>query len=230
MAERAKTVCHMFVTIDGNPISDLMWDEKLGDSVEVYNRIMLGDGDAFGAGRATMQMDITVDMSPYQNTEVSYEDVIVPTEEEPFCFIIDRFGKLRWESNRYEEEGSVNSRIIEVLTEQAPAESIAYYNAMDIPYLFAGKDNFDPRLFLEKINQYYGIKTFMLSGGPRINGVFAKAGLIDEISLVVDPHLDGGAKIEPFILAEGLQNPDFRYKLKEVKVVENDILVLRYTK
>lgn len=230
MADRAKVICHMFVTMDGNPISEMMWDDRLDDAVVEYNRIMLTEGEAFGVGRNTMQMDIRVDMASYQNIPVIYEDSEVPEEQDPYCFVIDRFGKLRWENNYYVEEGFINSRIIEVLTEQAPAESLAYYKAMNIPCLFAGKEDFDPLMFLEKIKEKYHVNTFMLSGGPIINGVFAKADLVDEMILVVAPYLDGSKDTVPFICADGLKNPDKRFVLKDVKAVNNDILVVRYCK
>lgn len=230
MEQRAKTICVMFVTMDGNPISELMWDEKLDGPVAEYNRIMLTEGEAFGAGRNTMQLDIEVDMTPYKEVPVTYEDVIAGPENEPLCFIIDRFGKLRWEYNYYVEEGCINSRIIEVLTEKAPSESLAYYNAMNIPYLFAGKEDFDPQLFLEKIHKDYHVETFMLAGGPILNGVFAEAGLMDEVILVVAPYIDGGADTVPFVLGKGLKNPDAPYHLKNVRVAEGDVIVAHYVK
>jgi riboflavin biosynthesis pyrimidine reductase len=44
---------------------------------------------------------------------------------------------------------------------------------------------------LEKLGETFGLKTLLLEGGGRINGSFLKAGLIDEISLLVFPGIDG---------------------------------------
>jgi 5-amino-6-(5-phosphoribosylamino)uracil reductase len=37
----------------------------------------------------------------------------------------------------------------------------------------------------------FGLKTLLLEGGGVINGTFLKAGLIDEISLLIYPGIDG---------------------------------------
>jgi riboflavin biosynthesis pyrimidine reductase len=44
---------------------------------------------------------------------------------------------------------------------------------------------------LEALGEAFGLKTLLLEGGARINGSFLKAGLIDEISLLVYPGIDG---------------------------------------
>ena len=38
---------------------------------------------------------------------------------------------------------------------------------------------------------YFGIHTLVLCGGATINGVFLKAGMVDGISEVIVPHVEG---------------------------------------
>lgn len=56
------------------------------------------------------------------------------------------------------------------------------------------------------LGETFGIKTLLLEGGGITNGMFLKAGLIDEISLLVYPGIDGLAGI-PTIF-EYLGRPD----------------------
>ena len=44
---------------------------------------------------------------------------------------------------------------------------------------------------MEELGKAFRLKTLLLEGGGRINGSFLKAGLIDEISLLVYPGIDG---------------------------------------
>jgi riboflavin biosynthesis pyrimidine reductase len=44
---------------------------------------------------------------------------------------------------------------------------------------------------LETLGKAFGLKILLLEGGGRINGSFLKAGLIDEISLLAFPGIDG---------------------------------------
>jgi len=51
-----------------------------------------------------------------------------------------------------------------------------------------------------------GIETLLLEGGAGINGSFLAAGLVDELSLVIAPGLDGGADAERIVAAgDGLK-------------------------
>lgn len=47
-----------------------------------------------------------------------------------------------------------------------------------------------------KLKNIYGIATLILIVGAIINGVFHEKGLIDEISLVVGPYIDGKFEIK----------------------------------
>lgn len=70
---------------------------------------------------------------------------------------------------------------------------------MGIGYLICGDEDLDLNLFLEKIVKYYGFKTFYLTCGPRINSSFIKKDLVDEISLIVCPGIQGGRKELTFV-------------------------------
>ncbi len=48
---------------------------------------------------------------------------------------------------------------------------------------------------LETLAKAFGIKTLLLEGGGKINGTFLKAGLIDEVSVLIYPGIDGLAGV-----------------------------------
>lgn len=48
-------------------------------------------------------------------------------------------------------------------------------------------------MVLTKLKQHFRINTLTVCGGATINGVFLHAHLVDEISLVVVPHVNGDA-------------------------------------
>jgi len=41
------------------------------------------------------------------------------------------------------------------------------------------------------LGQHFGIRRLLLEGGGHINGAFLEAGLVDELSLLVVPGIDG---------------------------------------
>jgi len=60
-----------------------------------------------------------------------------------------------------------------------------------VSYIFAGEQDFDLGLTLEIVNRELGTKRLLVEGGGTANGAFLRAGLIDEISLVICPAADG---------------------------------------
>ena len=59
-------------------------------------------------------------------------------------------------------------------------------------YIFAGKDSLDLPLAARKLKELFGIESMLLSGGGIVDWAFLQAGLIDEISLIIPPVIDGG--------------------------------------
>lgn len=76
----------------------------------------------------------------------------------------------------------------------------------------------------------FGVKRLGLLGGGHINGGFLEAGLIDEVSLLLAPGIDG--RQGETSLFDGITDSGripVQLKLKQVKVLENDVLWLRYS-
>ena len=78
-----------------------------------------------------------------------------------------------------------------VVTKLASRRYLAFLRTMQIPYLVCGDSAIDFTQALVKLRQYFGIKKVALGGGALINGAFLKAGLVDEISLVMAPYISG---------------------------------------
>ena len=82
-------------------------------------------------------------------------------------------------------------QIVEVLTRTVRKEYLAYLRSKNISYIFSGENDLEPEHSLEKMKAYFGIHTLVLCGGATINGVFLKAGMVDGISEVIVPHVEG---------------------------------------
>lgn len=146
-----------------------------------------------------------------------------------YAIAFDPKGKLGWKSNRIEDPdgdpGYDGAQIIEVLTEEADKRYLAYLQEMKIPYIFAGEKEIDVEVALFKLKSIIGIENILLEGGSVVNGYFQRAGVIDELSLVVSPVI-AGDKSKP--LFDGSIIDDFR--LNEVKDCGNGVLWTRYKK
>lgn len=230
MKDRAKVICHMMTTIDGKISINFDGNKDYQKVGMEYDRMIRQYGRAWGCGRATSQQDIPVDFSVYKGIPVEYDDKIIFPEEGAGLYIaFDRYGKLRWESNTAAYAGYDNL-ILEVLTEKVPPEFLACLDDLCIPYIFAGKTDFDPGVFLRKLKELYHMDTFVLCGGAQINAEFIHKDLVDEISLVIGSAVAGQRYALTFAGAEDTTGFPKYFKLLETRPLNGNGLLIRYSK
>lgn len=192
--ERAKVIIHMYTSIDGK--IDGEWDGRPGDKIsgDYYDDQLFKLGSANANGSNTIVMYAAKghpDLSKYDGQQIEYQDWVPDgIQSETWDVSYDRRGRAGWERNYFPYAGRKN-RAIEVVTKQAPKSYIAFLQSMEIPYLVCGEQEIDFAESLVKLRKYFGIKTMVLGGGALINGAFLKAGLVDQISLVVAPYISG---------------------------------------
>lgn len=164
------------------------------------------------------------DLSKLENTEVPAGDYIAQ-KHHYYAVSFDRHGSVGWTDSHIhdEDEGYDDCHVIEVLSEDTPKSVLAYYREIGVSYIFAGEHDIDINTALCKLYSLFGIKRLVLEGGSIINGAFARANAVDELSLVVAP-----------IIADNDDKPLFydcgmrEYTGTYAKVLNNDILWLRY--
>jgi riboflavin biosynthesis pyrimidine reductase len=151
------------------------------------------------------------------------EDFVAPGEHDSFAIALDPRGKLVWEA------GDVSGdHVVALLTERVSDEYLASLRARGVSYLLAGHEEVDLRFALEKIAARLGVRTLMLEGGGGINGSFLRAGLIDEVSLLVAPVADGRVGMAALFDVSGEGAVPRRLALTDVERRADDMLWLRY--
>jgi 5-amino-6-(5-phosphoribosylamino)uracil reductase len=98
---------------------------------------------------------------------------------------IDPHGRLH-----YGRDDAGGNHIVAILGEQVADEYLADCG-MTASYLFAGPDGHDLHKAMDVLGDTFGIGALLLEGGGTTNGAFLKAGLIDEISVLMYPGIDG---------------------------------------
>ena len=186
-------ICHMLMSIDGKVTGSFLNDERSQEAIEYYYEINRNlTKDAIALGKVTMEESFTKgyypDLSKY-DTKILKEDYIEDSNYNRYMIAFDRKGKLGYTSNliKDEDEGYNNFKIIEVLTKDVSLAYLSYLRNLGISYIFAGENDLDMKLALNKLYRLFSIKRIVLEGGSIINGAFLKDDLVDEISLVVVP-------------------------------------------
>ena len=101
--------------------------------------------------------------------------------------------------------------------------------ANGVSYLVSDDATIDLARMLERLGQLFSIRRLLLEGGAVINGSFFAAGLVDELSLLSAPALDGRAGRESFIVsgAAGLAGK-VQLSLKSCEALQSGVVHLQY--
>ena len=224
-------ICHMVTSIDGKVTGEFLSRPECEKATDIYyelNREYNKNGaNGFICGRVTMESSFTGGWYP---DSTKYEPIdnkndFIPENLSGFYAVsFDPKGKLGWENSKIidEDPGYGDAQIIEVLTEQADGRYLAYLQSMKIPYIFAGENEIDVKIALEKLKTLMGINSILLEGGSIVNGYFQRADVIDELSLVVAPIV-ADAEDKPLFMDSTLSE----FKLKEIKQYD-DVVWMNY--
>jgi riboflavin biosynthesis pyrimidine reductase len=151
------------------------------------------------------------------------EDFRAPGEHDSFAFAVDPSGRLAWASNDIDGD-----HVVTILSERVSDEYLAFLREHGVSYLLAGARDVDLSLALGKIGERFGVRTLMLEGGGRINGGMLRAGLIDEVSLLVAPVADGRIGTPALFDVDGDDVRPWRLALEDVERRANDVVWMRY--
>jgi riboflavin biosynthesis pyrimidine reductase len=221
-------ICHMSTSVDGRTLPS-RWRPEGVSSSGLYERLHqeLG-GDAWLVGRVTGQEFAKGQAYPAHADQVFPREAwFARRDAKAYGIVLDAHGKIAW--GRADIGGDP---IVVVLTERVSDAHLAGLRGDSVSYLFAGKTELDLGLALEKLNSELGIRRLLLEGGGGANGAFLRAGLVDEISLIVWPAVDG-AKGAPSAFDSGeaeagQRAPVGSMTLQSCRELEGGAVWLRY--
>jgi len=227
-AARPRVICHMAASIDGRIVVD-GWPDSVAAAVRKhYEEIHASyEADGWICGRITMEPfagGLRADAEvKREHTGAAREDFVAPGAHDSFAFAIDPSGRLAWGSNDIDGD-----HVVAICSGRVSDEYLAFLRERGVSYLLAGAREVDLALALEKIGARFAVRTLMLEGGGKINGAFLRAGLIDEVSLLVAPVADGRIDTPTVfdVLGDGVAPR--RVALEEVERRADDVLWLRY--
>lgn len=219
-------ICHMMSSVDGRIIVK-QWGTKeetskyIGIYEETGNTL---SGDAWLCGRVTMEEGFSsnkpLKLKPVEKP-IKRTDFIAEYKEASFAVAIDKSGKLNWE-----EPAVGGDHIITVLSESVSDEYLAYLQEKGVSYLFGGEKEINFDSVFKRLYSIFKIKTLLIEGGGHINGSVMKAGLIDELSLLICPAVDGKDGTQASL--DHGKTLGTQLKLESVEKLKHDIIWLKY--
>ena len=230
-------LCHMVSSIDGR-IWGSRWRPKANVVPNLFEKLhdqLVAEhgGGSWLCGRVTAQEFARVKSGTYPPTDqvFSRENWFAPSNADKrdvkaWGIFLDAHGKAVW--GRSDIGGDP---ILVILTEAVPDSHLAGLRGEGISYIFAGKTAIDLAAAMETLNRELGIERLLLEGGGGANGALLRAGLVDEISLVITAAVDGSSGA-PTVFNSGDVDlgpaPIERMTLASHEVLEGGAVWLRY--
>jgi riboflavin biosynthesis pyrimidine reductase len=192
-------ICHMLGSLDGGLHPSRFTNSPDGGREEwskTYERIHHTlEGDAWLVGRVTMtEMSKASAHPPATFGKVDRPYHFAARSAGSLAISIDPSAKLHF------SQGDVGGdHVVVVLGRETPDQHLAELAADGVSYIVAPEAQPDLAGVLEILGRELGIGRLLLEGGAGINGAFLAAGLVDELSLLIAPALDGRLKTQHFV-------------------------------
>lgn len=228
-------VCHMLISLDGKIDGDFFGMPQTAPALKAYGELRGFYGcTATLYGTVTMlggYADGPVSQLPVATQPLSGDDHVEAEGRAMGNFIVslDPKGELAFSSSTLAKKGRPAAHIVEVLTQQASPAYLSYLRQQGISYIFAGKEQLDCALLPQKLHALFGIDRLMVAGGGATNWSFLQENLINEVSLVVAPVVDGGNALSSFARPHFLPpHMPMALSMLEAKPLDGGTLWLRY--
>ena len=182
-------VCHMMSSLDGHSLTDGWARPFKTNAGDLYEKLAQKfEFDGWICGRVTMQE--IAHGKDYQKglakTSVPRIHYFAKRNAGCYAISIDPHGKVAWTSNE-----ALDSHVVSVVTEAVSDDYLAYLKSINVSYIFGGKTEIDLVQVIAILAAELGTKRLIVEGGPTVSGSFLNAGLVDEVSVLILPLIDG---------------------------------------
>ena len=193
---RPKITCHMVTSLDGRLYPDRWCAADPDALLDIIHRQYDLAAEALGGegwivGRKTMADYVgsreDVDLLPRPRPRDAF---VGDRAGRNLAVGIDPAGRLGFASDEVDGDHAVA-----MLGERVSEPALARLRELGVSYVFAGPDGRDLARGLDALGEALGVRHLFLQGGGVINGAFLAAGLIDEVSTLIAPAIDGLAGV-----------------------------------
>lgn len=232
--KQPRIICHVMSSTDGRILTD-RWTTPFGGKRKqelMVHYAVIGKElhtDAWMLGKRTVKEGISPRQFVATDTTPSACPVTYRAEHRSArVFVV-----IDPEADILFEEATVRGDdIVTILPDTAPQAYLDYLRERHISYLFAGTRGNDLRLAMHRLAEEFDVHSLSLQGGGIINGAFLAAGLVDELSLLFYPGVDGTSDsvsvFHGLQAKEGVPAVEQTLELFDVKRLDGGVVWLRY--
>ncbi len=214
-----RLIIHNVTSLDGR------LDVSQADVGLYYELAQQFQADAILSGSKTMLAAYPPEQSTDEGASEGQEK---PKNARPLLVVVDSRGRIRnWRRIRNEPYWG---HTVVLCSRATPKEYLDYVDKVGVDRIVTGNDRVDLSAALEELNARFQVQIVRVDSGGILNGVLLHAGLVDEISVMIDPCLIGDQSPHPFIAAPRMTTPGTAISLKLIAMeqVRGDTVWLRY--
>jgi riboflavin biosynthesis pyrimidine reductase len=222
-------ICHMISSLDGSLHPSRFTTSPDGNRTEwsaAYEQIHQAlKGDAWMVGRVTMdEMSKAGPHPPARTGKVDRPHHFAASTSGSYAVALDPSGRLH-----FAQPDIGGDPVVVLLGRDVPDSHLAELASDGVSYVVAEGAEIDLVAMLEVLGRELGIRRLLLEGGARTNGSFFAAALVDELSLLLAPALDGRAGTQSFVeLGERGLTDKVQLSLKSCEALAHGLVHLRY--
>ena len=217
-------ICHMMTSIDGR--IDCAMTSQLPGVDSYYATLEALDVPTTVSGRVTAQLEMAEpgvftakDPAPYGK-----EGFSKAADAAGYEVVVDTHGKLLWP-----DAAGMEKPYLILTSEQVPQEYLHYLDSQHISWIACGREKIDLARACAILAEQFGVQRMGIVGGPAINTAFLDAGLLDEVSILMGPGIDGRKEMPSVFDGRGMDHPLTHLHLTHVEQYGSGAVWLRYT-
>lgn len=223
--KKSYMICHMMMSIDGR--IDCGMTVKIAGSNEYYETLNALNVPTTLSGRVTAQLELS-DSGVFEPTNAvaafGKEGFSKKRDAAGYQVVVDTKGTLLWR-----DDSNSGTPLVVIASEAVTTEYLAYLDSLHISWIVCGKTRIDLRRAAEILYSEFGVERMAIVGGGTINAAFLHAGLLDEVSILLGPGIDGRKGMTSTFDGLPMGTEPVNLKLTSVQPYKDGAVWLRYT-
>jgi 2,5-diamino-6-(ribosylamino)-4(3H)-pyrimidinone 5'-phosphate reductase len=147
--------------------------------------------DATLAGSDTLLKAYPEEKIPPEDEEAFEHSKSASDDTRPLLVVPDSRGRLRRILPLLRHEPYWRDILI-LASGSTPQTYLDYLKQRKINYIVSGNDYVNYERALDELNIHYGVKVVRVDSGGTLNGILLRAGLVNEVSVLIHPFMVGG--------------------------------------
>lgn len=179
-------ICHMMASVDGR--IDCGMTAQLSGVESYYATLNQLDTPTTLSGRVTAQTEMALPgiFEAENPIAVNQDGYYKAMDANGYDVVVDTKGTLLWEDQKNNDKP-----ILVITSQKASQQYLDYLKDQHVSYIVSGKDSIDLTNACAVLHDQFHVNRMAVVGGPLINGAFLKLGLLDEVSVLIGPGIDG---------------------------------------